>query len=749
MTVSLVGTIVSTTGIQGDFNNLNSGTNLSGDDDTVTSGGGMGDKISNQTDQIVSDNLSGGVSGVYDFSVGGADEGAHFIGWANTKTPIDQTTGITIYVGNVGGDIGRYDSLPANFYVNGFVTRVTGFTRDFDTAVTWTTNGNPAQLDDVDRIGFEFVCTTVIMGSFNNCQVDQFIIGFGVRIDVGTVGTPNTFEDVYAADEDTNFWGWWFRAATKGRLYIGPVTGTTASWFVDTAFSIKFANETVDVGFYGFQIRGANTTCTWTLANIFAEDPTVARWSLILDSAMGDTTGGFTDNSGTWIGVDVITLNANAALIGTTIINANVLNLIGATMDGCSVVDAQTADGVAFVLTSDLADISDSEFSFSDGHAIQIDTTGSYTFPGNTFDSYGGATGTNLEQGSTPAGFPGVLDVTETAFTGETTAHSVTMPTTVNRNDVLLAVIYTRADTVAANALVTVPTDWVMVQEDTSFANDISQHVLRKIAIGDEDATSVDFITDINATMVAQIYRIDEAFTDIEVGVAATGTSTSPDPPSLTPATGTQDYLWIEIVGAIDDVVLTGTSTSYGALDTLVSGASGNLRISASSATRDLNASVEDPDAATLASSVFWTANIISIQRSEGGSTDAAIFNDSGGLVTINVTGGGDTPSVRNGIGASTVVNNNVELTLTGMKDDTEIRVYLAGTTTEVAGIEDAVDGSTDDREFAFSLAASLSVDIHIVNITHVILRFVSFTMPTVDSELPISQTVDRAYLNP
>ncbi|MGB9521626.1 MAG: hypothetical protein ACPL6F_02610, partial [Anaerolineales bacterium] len=45
--------------------------------------------------------------------------------------------------------------------------------------------------------------------------------------------------------------------------------------------------------------------------------------------------------------------------------------------------------------------------------------------------------------------------------------------------------------------------------------------------------------------------------------------------------------------------------------------------------------------------------------------TSAAIFNDSGGLVTLNITGGGNTPTVRNGTGASTVINNSVTLTVT------------------------------------------------------------------------------------
>ena len=46
------------------------------------------------------------------------------------------------------------------------------------------------------------------------------------------------------------------------------------------------------------------------------------------------------------------------------------------------------------------------------------------------------------------------------------------------------------------------------------------------------------------------------------------------------------------------------------------------------------------------------------------GTTDAAVYNNSGGLVTINIVGTGDTPTVRNGASASTVVSNTVAISV-------------------------------------------------------------------------------------
>ncbi len=61
------------------------------------------------------------------------------------------------------------------------------------------------------------------------------------------------------------------------------------------------------------------------------------------------------------------------------------------------------------------------------------------------------------------------------------------------------------------------------------------------------------------------------------------------------------------------------------------------------------------------------------------GSSTADVYNNSGGLVTINVTNGGTTPTIRNGTNASTTVNNTVYLTVT-VVDSTNYPVENAQT---------------------------------------------------------------------
>ena len=67
---------------------------------------------------------------------------------------------------------------------------------------------------------------------------------------------------------------------------------------------------------------------------------------------------------------------------------------------------------------------------------------------------------------------------------------------------------------------------------------------------------------------------------------------------------------------------------------------------------------ITSPGTYSFSGNVFNSYGII------GGNT-AAIYNDSTGLVTLNITNGGSIPTYRNGAGASTVVNNLVTLKIT------------------------------------------------------------------------------------
>lgn len=136
----------------------------------------------------------------------------------------------------------------------------------------------------------------------------------------------------------------------------------------------------------------------------------------------------------------------------------------------------------------------------------------------------------------------------------------------------------------------------------------------------------------------------------------------------------------------------------------------------------------------------------------DGTTGNEVFYNNSGGLVTINVVGG-DTPTVRNGAGASTTVNNNIAITLQDMYPNTEVRIYAAGTTTEIAGIETVTDQEVGNSEvnnyqFTFSVGAGTALDIKVFNTEYLPIRLANQSF-TSNTTLPIQQVFDRNYSNP
>ena len=127
----------------------------------------------------------------------------------------------------------------------------------------------------------------------------------------------------------------------------------------------------------------------------------------------------------------------------------------------------------------------------------------------------------------------------------------------------------------------------------------------------------------------------------------------------------------------------------------------------------------------------------------DAGTTNAAVYNNSGGAVTLNVSGGGTVPSVRNGAGATTTVNAASNVTLSGLKADSEVRAYLGtdpATATEIAGVE------SSGTSFTFS--QSVAGQAGYIQIFHVDYQpvLLTLTYSGSDQTIPIQQITDRQY---
>lgn len=122
-------------------------------------------------------------------------------------------------------------------------------------------------------------------------------------------------------------------------------------------------------------------------------------------------------------------------------------------------------------------------------------------------------------------------------------------------------------------------------------------------------------------------------------------------------------------------------------------------------------------------------------------STDAAIYNNSGGAVTINITNSGNTPTVRNGTAATTTVSSAISLTLTGLQTGSDIVILEAGT-----GVIRLQVDSHPGNTYVYNFTAPGSVDIGVIKPGYVVDYTRGFLLPLANTSIPITQTVDRNY---
>lgn len=135
------------------------------------------------------------------------------------------------------------------------------------------------------------------------------------------------------------------------------------------------------------------------------------------------------------------------------------------------------------------------------------------------------------------------------------------------------------------------------------------------------------------------------------------------------------------------------------------------------------------------------------------GSTGAAILNDSGGLVTLNITNGGSAITFKNVGASTTVVNNTRTLTLTGLIAGSRVAVVSQNGTasnyeddTEVASTSSS--GTTFTHNYNWTGVATI-VNIKVIHTTRGIIELNNITLGAGGVTLPIQPTTDRQFDNP
>lgn len=119
-------------------------------------------------------------------------------------------------------------------------------------------------------------------------------------------------------------------------------------------------------------------------------------------------------------------------------------------------------------------------------------------------------------------------------------------------------------------------------------------------------------------------------------------------------------------------------------------------------------------------------------------SANAAIYNNTGTAITLNISGG-DTPSVRNSAGSSVTVNNTITLTFTPLIAGSDVSVFAAGGNTPIT----ATDSS--GTSFNAGVEASQAIDYKIYAKGYLPIEVFNVSF-TASQNILVNQQVDNNY---
>ena len=207
--------------------------------------------------------------------------------------------------------------------------------------------------------------------------------------------------------------------------------------------------------------------------------------------------------------------------------------------------------------------------------------------------------------GGAPSGGTPVVEttaITETA--GALSNHPITMPSGIAVGDLIVVIFSVEAaPTISVDTGVS-GSNWTLESQVSDAGSKVTGVIARKVAEG-SDALELD--TSLSEAGSAIAYRISGA-SALDFS-SASGTGSPPNPPSHTPSGGSDNYLWMATSSTKRGDV-TGAPTNYSNLiATDVVGNGGET----ATATRELEATSDDPGTFTIAANRDWVAFTIAI----------------------------------------------------------------------------------------------------------------------------------------
>ncbi len=121
------------------------------------------------------------------------------------------------------------------------------------------------------------------------------------------------------------------------------------------------------------------------------------------------------------------------------------------------------------------------------------------------------------------------------------------------------------------------------------------------------------------------------------------------------------------------------------------------------------------------------------------------IENASNGVVTGSCISGSNATTYINTGGGSTFIVNTKVLTLTGLIAGSEIVILEAGTTNVL--VDEETGGTSYD--YGYNYIANTYIDIIVHSLGYEYMVILNYLLPSTNSNIPVSQRIDRNYYNP
>ena len=342
------------------------------------------------------------------------------------------STGMRVRVTNSAGDWGEWYLFGKNTIAhNGWTPWTISTDLAFDAQ-----SATPPSLSSIRKVGWR--ANAVLAKGY--IYFDAWRYGTGLKITLGTAASPVTWEDIFAADNDSNnkygviikYQGVYY---LQGKLQFGDAAQTAITYFKDVSKIIIFQDAKVGGSFYEIVLVGATGYKTSFVLGvksgtvgisgcIFNAASSTKPYKLLATDANIDAFGFY---GCTFLEANTISLPADAT--NHEVLNSSFEKCVEVLVSTCITENCNfiSADDESILLPSGNTHKTKNSSFINNPNATRIPNAGTYTFDGlkftgNTIDidnTSGGAVTVNCYNGANPT--------TETGDTTINTAVTLTV----------------------------------------------------------------------------------------------------------------------------------------------------------------------------------------------------------------------------------------------------------------------------------------------------------------------------------